>query len=105
GGAVVPLGEINAFGGATWAEDGSLLVSEPLGRGLLRIPAGGGSPETVAGLGSGERALGLPQMLLGGKATLFAAITLLDVDNFTIEVLTLTDRHRKIVARGGASPR
>jgi serine/threonine-protein kinase len=105
GGAVVPLGDIGAFGGASWGEDGSIVVSEVFGKGLLRIPAGGGPPETVAPLGSGELGLTFPQMLPGGKAMLFAAGTALDVDKKTIEVLTLADRHRKIVARGGNSPR
>ena len=107
GGAVVPLGDIaNAlFAGASWGEDGSILVSESYTKGLLRIPAGGGPPATLAGLGSGELALARPQLLPGGKAILFSAHTVPDVDKFTIEVLTLADGHRKIVARGGQSPR
>ena len=105
GGTVVPIGDIATFGGASWGEDGTILVSEPLGRGLLRIPVGGGPPETIAGLRNGERALAFPQMLPGGNAILFAATTALDVDQITIEVLTLADRHRKVVARGGQSPR
>jgi Tol biopolymer transport system component len=105
GGAVVPLGDIRAFIGGSWGEDGSIIVSEGgSGRGLLRIPAAGGPPETVAALGSGELGLFFPQILPGGKAILFAAVTS-DVGKNTVEVLTLTDRHRKIVARGGASPR
>jgi WD40 repeat protein len=105
GGAALPLVDISGFAGASWGEDGSIVVSEPFGRGLLRIPAGGGPPQIVAGLGSGEIALSNPQILPGGKAILFAAYTTSDVDKYTIEVLTLADRHRKIVARGGASPR
>jgi serine/threonine-protein kinase len=105
GGAVVPLGNITGYAGASWGDDGTILVSEPFGKGVLRIVAGGGPPETVAGLGNGERALALPQLLPGGKAILFAADPANDVDKVTIEVLTLADRHRKIVARGGLSPR
>jgi Tol biopolymer transport system component len=42
GGAVVPLGDVaNAtFAGASWGEDGSILVSESYTKGLLRIPVG-----------------------------------------------------------------
>jgi serine/threonine-protein kinase len=105
GGAVVPLGVVGNFAGASWGEDGSILVSDALGKGLLRIPAGGGPPETVAGLANGELVLAAPQILPGGKAILFVAATAMDVDKYTIEVLTLADRHRKIVARGGGSPR
>ena len=104
GGAVVPLGQVANFAGASWGEDGRIIVSDALGKGLLRMPAGGGPPETVADLRNGERALQIPQLLPGGKAILFAAVPTLDVDKFTIEVLTLADRRRKIVARGGQSP-
>jgi serine/threonine protein kinase len=106
GGAVVPLGTIRGtFSGVSWADDGSILFGEGLGKGLARIPSGGGPPETVEGLGNGEITLAYPQLLPGGKAILFAADTALDEDKLTIEVLTLADRRRKIVARGGASPR
>jgi Tol biopolymer transport system component len=107
GGVVILLGRIAGatFAGASWCEDGSILVSESYTAGLVKIPAGGGLPEKVAELGSGELALDLPQILPGGKAILFSAHTAPDVDTFTIEVLTLADGHRKIVARGGQSPR
>ena len=75
------------------------------GRGLFRIPAGGGPPEILLELGSEEMALPLPRLLPGGKAVMFAADTAMNVDTMTIEVLTLADRKRKIVARGGHSPR
>jgi serine/threonine protein kinase len=105
GGAVVPLGDFAAgFAGASWGEDGSIFLSQSP-RGLLRIPAGGGPPERVAGLGDGEVVLDRPQILPGGKAILFAAASSPEPDKVTIEVLTLADRHRKILARGGSSPR
>jgi WD40 repeat protein len=105
GGAVVPLGDLRGFAGASWGEDGTILVSEALGKGLLRMPAGGAPPETVAPLGNGERVLAFPEILPGGKAVLFSAVTTPDVDKMTIEVLTLADRHRKILVRGGVFPR
>jgi serine/threonine-protein kinase len=107
GGAVVPLQDVGSgitIAGASWSEDGSILVSQ-VGKGLVRIPAGGGPPETIVELGTRERALARPQLLPGGKAILFVATTSLGVDTYTIEVVTLADRHRKIVVRGGHSPR
>jgi serine/threonine-protein kinase len=73
--------------------------------GLLRIPAGGGPTELVAGLGNGEVAFNNPQALPGGRAVLFSVDKALGVDRNTIEVLTLADGHRKVVARGGSFPR
>jgi len=104
GGAVVPLGDGVNAGGASWGEDGAIVVSS-FGKGLLRIPSAGGPPETIAAAGNGELALFLPQILPGGKAILFTAFTAPDVDKMTIEVLTLADRHRKILARGGGLAR
>jgi serine/threonine protein kinase len=108
GGAVVPLVALSGFFfGASWGEDGSIIVSQYL-KGLLRIPASGGPPETVVDLPGGEVAQAVPQILPGGKTLLFTAnpaASRYDVDSFTIEVLTLADRHRKKVARGGMSAR
>jgi serine/threonine-protein kinase len=105
GGAVVPLRHLAAFWGAAWGDDGNIIVSEYL-KGLTRIPADGGPTEAVAELGGGEVALDLPQILLGGKALLFAAVPAADAgaDRDAIEVLRLADHHRKILARGGESP-
>jgi serine/threonine-protein kinase len=107
GGAVVPLADTGTgnYAGASWGEDGSIMVSEAVGKGLVRIPAGGGPLETVAGLANGELALGLPQVLPGSKAILFTAVAAWEVDKCNIEVLTVADRRRKILVQGGASPR
>jgi len=105
GGAVVALGDVPNFAGASWGEDGKIIVSNALSRGLMRIPAEGGPPETLAELGSAEIALGRPQILPGGKAVLFTTLTLLNSDTATIEVMTLADRRRKIVSRGGTNGR
>ena len=107
GGAVVPLADTGTgnYAGASWNEDGSIVVSQAVGRGLVRIPPGGGPLETVAELAKGELAFGVPQILPGGKAILFTAVTALDVDKCNIEVFTPADRRRKILVRGGSSPR
>src|SRR6185295_3846885 len=75
------------------------------GKGLLQFPAAGGSAKIVAPLSTGESALAVPQLLPGGNAILFAACALGGADNCNIEVLTLADGRRKVLARGGQSPR
>ena len=104
GGAVVTLGIVNvpSLHGASWGENGNIFVSDY--RGLVRIPVGGGAPETIAGLDSGEPWPEYPQSLPGGKAILFSTRRGTDIDKFAIEVLTLANRHRTIVVRGGQSP-
>jgi serine/threonine-protein kinase len=107
GGSAVPVGDEADFVGASWGEDGSIILGGALSHGLLRMPAGGGAPETIAPLGNGEPALARPQVLPGGTAVLFTAstVTSQDVSRFNVEVLTLADHHRKIVARGGSTAR
>jgi serine/threonine-protein kinase len=105
GGAIVPLADTNNFLGAGWSEDGIFLVIGNPHEGLVRVSAEGGPQETLAERGGEEIALCFPQVLPGGKAVLFYALPTLEPDKATVEVLTLADRHRKTVVRGGASPR
>ncbi|MEO8027531.1 MAG: protein kinase, partial [Bryobacteraceae bacterium] len=51
GGAVVALQDVAGFHGASWGEDGSIVISTT--RKLVRIPAGAGSPEILAEPASG----------------------------------------------------
>jgi serine/threonine protein kinase/Tol biopolymer transport system component len=103
GGAVVPLGN-PAFTGASWGEDGGILVGQADNNGLVRIPAGGGPPEVVARLGKGEIAFSQPHILPGGKAVLLAVTNSIDGESI-IEVLTLADGRRKVLVASGKSPR
>jgi hypothetical protein len=72
---------------------------------LVRIRDSGGQPETVLELRNGEVSFALPQILPGGKAILFSAYATRRPDAASIEVITLADRRRKTVSRGGTSPR
>jgi hypothetical protein len=103
GGAVVPLADVATFGGASWGEDGNILVSDSLG-GLERVPAGGGPPQMVAEVAKGEYSIFSPQILPGGKAVLFTNTTMPNATP-SIQAMTLADHHRKVVVLGGTSPR
>ena len=106
GGPVVPLGAIDGvFNGASWAEDGSIFVGDAAGKGLLQLPDAGG-PARILAPNDGPEVKLQPQVLPGGKALAFVAGNPSSaVDSYTIEVLTLADGKRKVVARGGQSPR
>ena len=105
GGVAIPVGDAANFVGGSWGEDGSIILGGAAGRGLLRIRADGGAPETIAPSATGDAALARPQVLPGGKAILFTTPRSGDTRDFSVEVLTLADRHRKIVARGGSTAR
>jgi Tol biopolymer transport system component len=104
GGAVVPLGDVGNFSGASWGEDGDILVTD-LFKGLVRVPAGGGPPEMVAEVIRGETGFTSPWILPGGKAVLFSRYSAPAADATRIEVLTLADRRRRLVVPGGSSAR
>jgi serine/threonine protein kinase len=105
GGAVVPLrSDAPSSTGASWGEDGNI-VHGLLARGLFSIPAAGGDATPLLKVANGEIGLMAPQILPGGKAVLFDAISALGPDSATVEVLSLADRRRKTVVRGGVSAR
>ena len=104
GGAVVPLGSVGVFGGASWGEDNNIVFTEPIGRGLLQVPAGGGEPTVLEKRNAAGAPIG-PQILPGGKAILLTEIAGRSVDTYTIEVFTFADRHLKSIRRGGTAAR
>jgi serine/threonine-protein kinase len=105
GGAAVPL--INASlstHGGSWGEDGSIVLLFGFGKGLVRLSPKG-APADLTQLGSQEIAHAYPSILPGGKAALFATLAVApQPDTSNIEVVTLADRRRKNLVRGGVSP-
>ena len=107
GGPVVPVGDVGGIRvGASWAEDGSIFVGDGGGgKGLLQLPDAGGTAKILAPADGAELQVE-PQVLPGGKALVFASGNASSgVDSYNIEVLTLADGRRKVVIRGGQSPR
>jgi Tol biopolymer transport system component len=106
GGAVVPLADYHAPPtGGSWATDGSIILGGAIQYGLSRIPDGGGVPTRLTELAKEELAQFFPQILPGGKAVVFVAYGARAVDQANIEVISLADRQRKVLVRGGTSPR
>ena len=73
GGAPIRLAEAPNPMGATWNDDNTIIYAASLGSGLLRIPASGGTPESLSkpdGAAQGYAHV-LPQALPGGRRVLF----------------------------------
>jgi serine/threonine-protein kinase len=73
GGAPIRLAEALNPQSGTWNDDNTIIYAASLGSGLLRIPASGGTPETLTmpdGAAQGY-AHTLPQALPGGRSVLF----------------------------------
>jgi Protein kinase domain/WD40-like Beta Propeller Repeat len=61
------------FIGAAWSGDTIVFASFP--GGLMRVPAGGGTPTALTGLRTGDHVHGAPAFLPGGRRLLFPAYT------------------------------
>ena len=57
GGAVVPLGDVDNFGGASWGEDGNIIVSEVSGKGSAAVSRRWRRTRDRRGHGQGRAAL------------------------------------------------
>jgi serine/threonine-protein kinase len=88
--------------GASWSEDGNIIIASAPAGALFRFSSNGGSGARVTELTPGEATHRWPQVLPGGKAVLFTAHNATSgFDQANIEVVTLADRQRKTLVRGG----
>jgi serine/threonine-protein kinase len=100
GGAPILLSKCSIGKGGSWGEDGSVVAGCSFA--LSKVPAAGGAPQRLTELARGEIAHRWPQLLPGDKALLFTAYpAVTGLDGATIEVLSLKDRRRKTLVRGG----
>lgn len=108
GGAPVTICPAGAVFGLNWAADGSILFAQEQGsRGVLRVPADGGTPAVVIEVKGREQAQG-PQLLPDGEHVLFTIATGTGVsrwDNAQIVVQSIKSGERKVLVTGGADGR
>jgi predicted Ser/Thr protein kinase len=108
GGAAVTLCDAPDPDGASWGDDGTIVaaLNGSGGAGLWRVPSSGGSPVLLTKLNPGEVTHRWPQVLRGSQAVLFTAHTHFgNYDDADIDVLLLKTGQRKMLLRGGFSPR
>jgi serine/threonine-protein kinase len=105
GGAAIVLCHAPFGTGGSWGEDDTIIATLNQTGGLFAIPVGGGAPAPLTELDRehGEVTHRLPQILPGGKAVLFTAHSRAGsgFDDASIEVMSLRDRRKKTLLRGG----
>jgi Tol biopolymer transport system component/predicted Ser/Thr protein kinase len=99
GGPASYLADASAGYGGTWTEDGHIIVSPAAFGGLDQVSSSGGPLTHLTELAPGETFHHWPQVLPGGQAVLFTSSTL---SGLNVEALSLKDRRRKSVLRGGS---
>jgi serine/threonine-protein kinase len=99
GGSPTKLADAAAPMGGTWNEDDTIIFTSGFNSGLLRVPASGGTPESLtkpdgAGAGLGHA---WPQALPGGRSVIF---TMLGKGSNGTAVLWLETRRWEVVLPG-----
>jgi serine/threonine-protein kinase len=107
GGTPVTLCDAPWFRGGFWGNDGSIYFVPNVYVPISRISADGGpiQPVTKIRTQEGEQQHRWPDVLPGGKAIVYAIGSGADWDEATIVAERLDTGERKVLVRGGTSPR
>jgi serine/threonine-protein kinase len=107
GGAPVTLADAPFFRGAVWGEDGSIYFVPNTYVPISRMPAAGGAAQPVTAIRTteGEVQHRWPELLPGGKVLLYVIGLGGEWDEATIVAQRLDSGERKVLVRGGTSPR
>ena len=88
--------------GASWGEDGNIVMTYYGQAQLFRLPAAGGRMEPLTKLGKGEVTHRWPQVLPGAKAILFtAAPNQIGMESGSVEAMSLKTGVTKTLVAGG----
>jgi serine/threonine-protein kinase len=103
GGAAINICRISGVPrGASWGDDGFIVLATSVSPGLLRVSAEGGEPKALTTQDSAaEERHVLPHVLPGGKWVLFTVLTASSLQTARIEALNLSTGERKVVVRAG----
>jgi Tol biopolymer transport system component len=94
GGAPVVLCDVGNVLSTSWDSDNTIVYSQEA-KGIMRVSAAGGTPETL--IGGEKQGLYHPQFLPGRKSVLF---TLATNEGYKIAVQSLESRERKVLFKG-----
>jgi serine/threonine protein kinase/Tol biopolymer transport system component len=92
--APVVLCDVGNVISAIWDSDNTIVYSQ-VAKGIMRISAGGGTPETL--IGEEKQNLYQARLLPGGKSALF---TLATNEGYKIAVQSMESRERKVLFKG-----
>jgi eukaryotic-like serine/threonine-protein kinase len=107
GGAPITLADAPSFRGAVWGEDGSIYFVPSAYAPISRIPATGGAAQSITTIrkAEGEVQHRWPDLLPDGKVVLYVIGLGGEWDDATIVAQRLDSGERKVLVRGGTSPR
>ncbi|HVH29095.1 MAG TPA: protein kinase [Vicinamibacterales bacterium] len=102
GGSAVTIGESPGLMGASWGDDGNIILGSTAG--LIRLPSAGGAAQPLKAKAGLEI---FPQVLLGARAVLFNAApsSVTSLEDLSIDVLVFETGETKTLLNGGYWPR
>ena len=105
GGRPIPIADVpSLINGASWGADGSIVFADLRSRGLMRVSAAGGTPETLTTPDSDDvlSAHRLPRHLPGGQEVLFSMRAR---DGWSVAILSLESREWRSLGLNGTDAR
>jgi len=107
GGTPLDVADKAAARGGAWGADGSIYFTTGLYAGISRVSQDGGAVTAITELdkADGEKSHRWPELLPGGKALIYAALTGRTWDEAQIVLKRLDTGERRVLIRGGTSPR
>jgi serine/threonine-protein kinase len=100
---IVPKATV--FGGAVWADDGSIFFVPQVNTPVSRVSSAGGPVQAVTRFQPGDQNHRWPEALPGGKAIVFTVGSGTEWDSAKIVGERLDTGERKLLVDGGTSPR
>ena len=104
GGAAVAICDASSIRGASWGDDGNIVVAIGDSSALSTVPSAGGTPTPLTKQKEGERTNRWPQALPGSQAVLFSAYEGINFYDANIDAISVKTGERKTVMKGGYSP-
>ena len=105
GGPPTTICKTVGYRGGSWGADDIIVFAgeSDAGRGLFRVPAGGGEPEvlTIADSQKGEGVYRTPEILPGGQAVLFE---IFGTGNSKVALLSLKTGEQRVLLEGARQP-
>ena len=107
GGTPLDVADKSAARGAAWGTDGVIYFTRELYGGISRVSQDGGPVTAVTELdkADGEKSHRWPELLPGGQALIYAALTGRSWDEAQIVLKRLDTGERRVLIRGGTTPR
>ena len=107
GGGLTTLCDARNNRGGAWAEDGTIIFApDRAGTALWRVSSGGGTPEPLTTLDTGEVTERWPQMLPGGRGVLYTSHDKPNgLDDANVVVQPLPKGTRQVLVRGAYDAR